>query len=397
MKTKIVTVCFLLLILSASNYAQNHPLLNSDNIPLMGLHHSAWHDANLKIPLYPKLQEMGLEGVIFGDVSQAMFDGFYGINSDIKLIPWQVHFPVNYIDHYTNAVYTIWQAHDTSQSDLKAALSFDSSIGERVNGGNIIRTKPNAQPGKFISGPGYNQRIRYSYDVSWQLPDIIFYRSSFNIKVEPNELYPDPPQSTQGLTDTICKIKIVVKEIEYDTINIPHRWHFKNIIVWDSLIVTINQLQFNEWKKFDIEYDFTGLPINFKSGKDFTAVFYGDNVMYSDTLYADYVEFYIEWNGVDYASLYFDTLLVSDDRGRQLFAASEQYRNKIRNQANNTADGYFFNENIVSFAGTVAGFYGQDEPGTIDNLEPIRIIRELLDSATNGKRPLFISASGEGN
>ncbi|MBZ0200512.1 MAG: hypothetical protein K8H86_11635, partial [Ignavibacteriaceae bacterium] len=164
--------------------------------------------------MFPKLSD---------DVLLA-FDS-YGANDQIKLIPYQINMPVDYIAHYSEAIYSIWQANDTSLSEVKAALIYNSILATRNSQTNEIVTKPFAERGNIITGPGYRQRVKYSSD---QI--LINYKSTFNLMIKSNPEHQNPPISTEGLDDDLCILKVVVKEIDFD--EGTRRFYFKDSLDW---------------------------------------------------------------------------------------------------------------------------------------------------------------------
>jgi hypothetical protein len=291
---------------------------------------------------------------------------------DYKLIPIMSWGEIDYIQRYSESIYTKWEAADTANSSIKAALEFDSSIAQRYNSNEII-TDSGAAAGRLIWGPVYRQRINYMVDIA-----PIVYSAKFKLKITSHSNPPNP-------TDNVCAVKVMFKKIV-------------DKIVVDSMyspetILKVSDFTLGEWNETTIEYRLDTLDLNYLFRDEMKVP-----NQETEPSFARFVEFIVEWHGSDDVRLHFDNVTVSDFRGRELTGLDNQYRNQIIDQANNIYNGQpLFNESLVNFEHTVAGWYGLDEPETIDHLEPIRIIRELLDSATNGKRPLFISASGEGN
>ncbi len=185
----------------------------------------------------------------------------------------------------------------------------------------------------------------------------------------------------------MCKIIIRVKEIDYDTIGLFY--YVKDSLDFQSMTINVNELNFNEWKDFSFNFNYADLDTIYKKSTNKILKMNDENI------FADYVEYVIEWLNVPYARLYFDNVLVTDPRGLLLTETPEQERNKIRNQSNNLKPdgGIVFNEGLTNFENTIIGFYGIDEPETIDQLEPVRIVGNLIKEATNNKRFLFTSVA----
>ena len=169
-KFRIISPTLLMLIILFSIItlkSQTNPILNSDHIPLLGF---GWGSEAASLQLdtndLAKIKEMGLEGVMFTNLTQDRFDMFQNIQNEVKLFPYQTDSAltngINYISYYCDAYYSKWQAVDVTNSDVKATLSFDTTIGMRTTETpNCIVTKPSANAGILIYGPGYRQRIKY--------------------------------------------------------------------------------------------------------------------------------------------------------------------------------------------------------------------------------------------
>lgn len=371
--------------------SQTNPILNSDHIPLLGF---GWGSESSSLQIdandLAKIKEMGLEGVMFTNLTQDRFDMFQNIQNEVKLFPYQTD-PgltngINFISYFCDAIYSKWEAVDVTNSNVKATLNFDPTIGERTTETpNCIVTKPFASAGTLIFGPGYRQRIKYEAIFP---ANYIDYTTTFRLMIKQNTEFPNPPSSTEGLTDDLCKIIIRVKEIAYNESG--HFYYVKDSLDFQSRTIKVNELDFNVWEDFSFDFNYAGLDSIFKKSTNKILKLNDENV------FTDYVEYVVEWFNVPYARLYFDNVLVTDDRGRNLTTdEDEQYRNRIRNQANNLkpAGGIVFSQNYTDFENTMIGFYGIDEPETIDQLEPVRIVGNLIKEATNNKRFLFTSVA----
>lgn len=369
--------------------SQTNPILNSDHIPLLGFGWGSEWVTGLDINDVAKIKEMGLEGVMFTNLTQDRFDMFQNIQNEVKLFPYQTDAVltnnINYITTYCDAIYCKWEAVDVTSSDVKATLCFNPDIGMRTTETpNCIVTKPFANAGRLIYGPGYRQRIKYA---AINTGSFIPYTTTFRLMIKQNTSFQNPPLSTEGLTDDLCKIIIRVKEIDYDETN--QLYYVKDSIDFQSITIKVNDFNFNEWKDFSFNFNYSALPPKYKKSTDKILKMNDENI------FADYVEYVVEWLNVPYARLYFDNIMVNDIRGERLTGILELYRNQIRNQANNQdPDGNIvFNEGLTNFENTMVGFYGIDEPETIDQLEPVRIVNNLIKEATNNKRFLFTSVA----
>ncbi len=369
--------------------SQTNPILNSDHIPLLGF---GWGSEAASLQLdandLEKIKEMGLEGVMFTNLTQDRFDMFQSIQNEVKLFPYQTNSTltngINYISYYCDAYYSNWQAVDVTNSDVKATLSFDTTIGERTTETpNCIVTKSSANAGTLIFGPGYRQRIKYE---AINTDSLIRYTTTFRLMIKQDTSFQNPPLSTEELTDDLCKIIIRVKQILYDTLN--QEYYVDSSFDFQSRTIKVNELDFNIWEDFSFDFNYAGLDPIFKKSTNKILKMNDKNI------FADYVEYVVEWLNVPYARLYFDNVIVYDPRGFALLNYNNE-RDKIRNQANNRDPNYniVFSEGLTNFENTMIGFYGIDEPETIDQLEPVRIVGNLIKEATNNKRFLFTSVA----
>jgi hypothetical protein len=275
MKTVTKTILLILLILPANFFSQNHPLLNSEHIPLIGFDVAAYDPINWEDFDYKRFEDMGLDGFIFGFqgtqfINQIMYDKFQNINDKVKLIPMMSWGEIDFIQRYTESIYTKWEAADTANSSIKAALEFDSSIAQRYNSNEII-TDSGAAAGRLIWGPGYRQSIRYKIgDTS-----TINYTAKFRLKIT---------KLSQNLNpeDPVCTIQVMFKRINPDTSA------FIDSVSIDR-ILKITDFPGEDWAEFDIDYklwlnqNFLYKPIN-PRGQD----------PYRPPNFARYVEFIVE-------------------------------------------------------------------------------------------------------
>src|SRR5690606_34662439 len=114
----------------------------------------------------------------------------------------------NWIQHYTDARYSIWEAEGNNNFDVN--LEYDVSKMEEKNSGDTlkyIKLKPSAanlQNIELIKGPYYSQDVKYLASQD-NILQIIRYRPEFRLKLEYN---PYNPPVEDNPEDTICIIQI---------------------------------------------------------------------------------------------------------------------------------------------------------------------------------------------
>jgi hypothetical protein len=378
MKSSLVFL-FLFLFFTSSHYPQNHYLLNSNHIPLMGYEWATQTDPfNQKAELYQKLKEMGLEGMMFSGTPELDYHKLAEVQDLLKIIPYQGEWSPNSnaVVRYTDCVYSVWQVSGVTDT-IKATLWYNPLLSQKYSNNEII-TDPYAGAGTIVSGPGYAQK-RFNHIKESNNDYTTRYNADFRLKVSYNPGFIDPPLLTERLSDTVCNIKLWVYDIRHEG-----QWRKMDSILYKDNLLTVADFNLNEWKYFPLYYDY----------KNFTDANYtgGNPPMVL------YVEYHIDWSGIDYLRLHFDSLIVYDPRGWGIMN-DPVVQNHVKNHGMNIGlnGSIIFDDPNVDFQRVVAGFYGIDEPRTIDSYAPIKKVGELLRSVTQGNRPLFVSLAKHWN
>ncbi len=387
----VITISVLLL-LNMQIIAQDY--INSYNgIPLF-IHGSrgAWFNQDNTFDL-SVVKEMGGEIIFLDDINQVFYDPNGNnftfqqvLNSELKLIPIQINAEHNYISFYSESSYSIWKgeeaenvAGDGVTSTFETAVLYNNTnIGQKFynkKGRNGVKTIPQTGSGTLIYGPGYLQQVRYS---SVAPKDLIEYKANFSLLLDwyPSGEVPEIP--LEGSTE-VCTLFVVA----YDT----GRNYSTNVV--EPRILTIadfqDQNRMNTWidDTFILSYNFAELGSLFKNEQE------------EKSQYAYHIEYQIKWSGQSDVQLYFDKVTLTDQRSILLLDEQEQI--KIRKQAQDTFNVFTTSGEKEKFDTTVVSFFGIDEPYFIDKYEPIKIIDGLINSASNGKRRLYIYQIGREN
>ena len=291
----------------------------------------------------------------------------------------------NWIQHYTDAKYSVWEAEGSSLGiDDAGLVQKHPSITETYNYqdatfvrrlGNI----PNAID-TLTEGPYYIQDVHY-YASQGDNCDTIRYKATFSLMLENNS--PAPPYNP---TDTIC-----VLQVTYSKNDSP--FHLDTTIIIEERIVRRNKFDnLNVIDTVSIDYDLAN-TVQLESPDylpDPQNTFKAD--LNCPGLRDDrkYIQFKVIWkgksnpNGMPQYLLSFDKVIVSDLRGRELVDPSSEARSNIEIQ----------DQKLIDFETDITGWMGIDEPVSIDIFEPIRIVKEILSTKTSNKRPLRIPFMG---
>jgi len=354
MKTFLLFVITVLAVpfLPLKNVRAQDPITNYSGIPLVVYQVHPWR---MTYPdSYEKMKNMGLYGAAVDDVLDLdSNNGFipyleYFREKNIKVVPsyWggrgsEIQ---SYINEYTDAYYTVWEAEGTDPAKGKATLYRNDNTEIDIDD-NIISVKAGEEMGlekgdAIIFGPGYPQNIDYAFH--WAT---IFYSLETRLKVD--TIAAPPPNY---LNDTVCTIKIT---------NLWSDSTYLLLKTVDSLIVKVSDFNgWNSWQTFLIDnYDLVEQR-NYadSSGKNYRASF---------------VEFKVIWGGLDYLDLFIDKMKVYDNKGWELVNTSgfQSPKYLITTQVEG-----LINDTLV------IGWYGLDEPAVLDNYECFRIVDSLIQS-----------------
>ncbi len=280
---------------------------------------------------------------------------------------------LNWIQHYTDAKYSIWEAEGTPPSVSEAMLEYDDNVmrDTTVNDTTylILRNEVSGVKDTLIWGPYYDQDVFYY--TSQDSITAVNYTVNFKMKIDLNNLY---PQQLDNPQDTVCIIQVTYSDhaglyelgethiIDADTLQ---RWEFENYFIDFPII------DYRLNKDFDSNNsDFTLPQFTFSSFLS------GDTLNPGPRNAKRYVQFKVIWLGKPQYLLSIDRVNIYDSRGWELFESPLRltYRQRIIDQANSLD---FYNTDSL-----IVGWLGVDEPVSIDIFKPIKLITEILDDNT---------------
>ena len=295
----------------------------------------------------------------------------------------------NYVSYYTDARYTVWETEgeygDTSY------LQHDSSIMD--NSSYFIKLKPDAVCGEkeLIWGPYYTQ---YVYETNNDRSIILSkYTPVFRMKLEVN---PNPPscEDTTVWTDNpespICIIQVTQSKLKY-----PNDWTFECTHPIREEIITLNRFQslgqfkdiyFTAPSYYDLLSD-ACQPVTLEEpppqvNTENMELYVNGNDLLKQR---GYIEFKVIWLGNPNYLLSIDKVTVYDSKGQELMDPLSDAEAKIDSQLIQLST---YNSNIL-------GWFGRDEPNSIDQYAPIKKVIEIINDHTNNQSPLWLALMGK--
>ena len=289
-----------LLMLNQGLISQDY-IKDYDGIPLITY---APHDMGAY--QYDYIKDMGIDVVIASNVTTERLLEIR--KRGLRVFPAQLDTTIyepNYNDiiKYTDARYSIWEAEGTNPENGDATLTYNKSIAEPYFNGNQkegIVTQENSNEGILITGPGYRQGIYYrAIDIN----KIIKYRADFRLKIEKIN-----PGTDLNKDDEVCLIQITNSAIKNGKV--------ADKLIIKEQIVAVEDLQLNEWKDIQVEYDFSIM-----NQPKQTSLYFP-----STSAWANHVDFNIIWKGNPQLRLYVDNIIISDERGREIIDSKNHSR-----------------------------------------------------------------------
>jgi hypothetical protein len=307
---------------------------------------------------------------------------------------------LNWIQHYTDAKYSVWEAEGNPAYD--ANLEYDSDVMEPKTSGDTlkyIKLKPafSAQQNiELIKGPYYIQDVNY-YASNNDTLKIVPYFASFRLMLEENPLYSDTVQVTES--EPICIIQVTQSYIA-NTTTTP--WQLGcEYPIKERTLTRADFEELNLFYEFRLDPDNPLFDYRLDSDSCQSApasqeidqytfhsyLGYGEPVPGPRTS-RKYIQFKVIWLGKLQYLLSIDKVTVSDERGKALISDILEIgpRKEVKDQANSL--------NNYNAEGLVTGWLGIDEPVSIDIFEPIKIVTQILDDNSQSKRPLWLPWMG---
>ena len=350
-------------------HGQMHYLNKYTGIPIVAVYTNVNAD-QLTTANYARLRELGAIGILTDIHNQAEYDSIYA--HGMRIIPYNVWGVPNWVTDYCDAVYTRWQAEGHLNDTTNGVVELKHKpIGSVFTQGNIsgISTS-SSQAGELIYGPGYGQYVTYK-----QLPTDtthIKYTATFRLKIEQIS----SPLPLDFMNKEVCTIKVVASNPEkfivgdpaIDTVLFQRK-------LYVSDFVNTSGIGWNEWKLKSIE-DYKLDKINSKTSSELN-----DTTRRTAPQGSNYdsrwMQFKVDWAGNNFMKLYVDYIEVFDEKGISL-KTDPDAATDIKNLVS-----------LYSDTARVLGWGGLNEPGTIDNFEPIRMVDSLVQVATNNKLHLY--------
>jgi hypothetical protein len=363
---KLIVIAVFLFVLPFMMVKAQDPIDIYQGIPLVIYPMRTSHDMVLTYPnSLSQVKDMGVFGVIAPDVLDysVYLQGFQ--NAGLKVLPHYLwgNQTYSHIWRYTNSFYTIWEAEGTDPLKGSTTLYYDTiyttffdedGTKGRLSGGTIPHEST------LIYGPGYSQLVTYNFS-----DEIVEYTTEFRLKI--TQRVPELPENYSDMV--VCNL-IVTNQKDGDG-NGPGK---TDTIILRS--VKVSDLLVNGWNNWDtinLVYDLAHL-LTEKLGN------VGTYKLSKGAAY--FVQFKVNWGGLDFLNLFIDRVRVYDFRGLSLLE-EQAPRNLIKGLVNT----YINNSTII-------GWYGTDEPGSIDNFEPYRVVDSLINSVSNGSVRLHASITG---
>lgn len=283
----------------------------------------------------------------------------------------------NWIQHYTDAKYSVWEAEGPSfGNDDVGLVQKNTAKTETHHAGitTLVRRRGNIPNSidQLTEGPYYDQDVYY-YASQQEDYNPILYNAKFYLMLENN--IPVPEYSAH---DTVCILQIT---------------HSKNLTptVLDTTVVISQRIVKRD------DYDSLGII-------DTVSIIYNlanttppigkiikkDRKKVGPRISRGYIQFKVIWCGksnnlgMPKYLLSFDKVVLSDERGRELKDSTSDVVNRIILQ----------DEILIGYEKDIPGWIGIDEPVSIDIFEPIRTVKEILETKTANNRPLRIPFMG---
>jgi tetratricopeptide (TPR) repeat protein len=330
-------------------------------IPIIA--HTNMQSDSLKENHFDAMKALGIMGFYAANITPDIYNTI--TSNGLKLFPYQIDVANNSIVKYTDAIYTKWEAEGKGNGSNGDVQLFHTGIGKDTNEGSthyIITDSIN--PGELIYGPGYYQYVKYK-----QIDDTtdIYYMGNYRMKIKHIGALPDNFRN-----DTVCVIQIVATNPGYNNDPYP-----KDKILFTTPITvdTFLTVGWDIWKDVPInQYALSGNGLANLSEQELKAPPGNFPSPYYDT---HYMQFKIIWKGLSYLRLCVDYVETFDQRGEALIKKHQKDNDII-----SLVQAYNHPSNVL-------GFFGLNEPTSIDNYEPFRYIENLIKGATSDSLHLF--------
>ncbi|MDX9710892.1 MAG: right-handed parallel beta-helix repeat-containing protein [Ignavibacteriaceae bacterium] len=310
------------------------------------------------------------------------------------VIPQAIYNPYNtkmynYINYYTDARYTVWETEgeygDTSYLQYDSNIMDDSSY--------FIKLKPEAACGEkeLMWGPYYAQ---YVYETNNDLSiDTTYYLPIFRLKLDinPNPIFCEDTTIWFDNPETpICIIQVTQSKLKY-----PNDWTFECTHPIREEIITLNRFQsLGQFEDITFlapsEYNLLSNACQSEELGQPHPQYNTENIDLNtreiDLLkQRSYIEFKVIWLGNPNYLLSIDKVTVSDVKGREIMSTTSSIaEDNIQAQL----------EQVQNYNSYILGWFGRDEPSSIDQYAPIKRVIEIINNKTGGQNPLWLALMG---
>jgi hypothetical protein len=314
---------------------------------------------------FDQMEQMGTYGIVSADVltiNRHYLDTFTVHN--IKVLPqfWEdTTNSQNIIERYTNSHYTVWEAEGTNSEDGDATLYHSTHTTTETDTVTYVKTLSSVQNGEvIISGPGYPQNVTYNYP---EHKDTVGYIIEYRMKIDSTHQILPPDYST----NTVCTIQVTNSNNDgsNETTVVEKEVKVSDFNGWDNWTIIDTTYRFDSTNSVE-ELRFQGSRLLPKA-------------------IAQCVQFKVVWRGLTYLNLYVDRVRVYDDKGNHIVNDPE-YQSLVATLVENNINNH-----------TIVGWYGTDEPFSIDNYEPYRVVDHIIDSVSrHNNYPIRLQAGMTG-
>lgn len=358
MNTIIKSLSFLL-VAAGITFSQDS-LSNYPGIPIVI--YPAKGAYNTSLAQFQQMKQMGIYGVVAPNMRRTDYENMK--SAGLKIIPQQIDSTIydytygtyikNAIIKYTDAIYTQWEAEGIDEEDGDVNLQFKSTLGEKFfneNGRDGVRTK-NGSSDTLIYGPGYFQYVNYK--TIKEADPYITYFINFELMLKKNN------PNFSSMTDTVCVLQVTGSDIEVTRDSALYEWP---LFVSDFIE---SPADWGQWKTISRFYNLSIVEPVLIAGSRAGGIEDMEESLPEITNY--FTQFKILYKGGSDLQLYVDKITVYDQRGFEI-----KFNTSARNKIIAQVDEY---KNLTNSA--VIGWYGLDEPSSIDNWEPYRIVDSLI-------------------
>ncbi len=296
----------------------------------------------------------------------------------------------NYVSYYTDARYTVWETEgeygDTSYLQHDSNVMDDSAY--------FIKLKPDVVCGEkeLIWGPYYTQ---YVYETNNdRSKDTAHYTPIFRMKLEVN---PNPPycEDTTVWTDN-PETPICIIQVTQSKLKVQNDWTFECTHPIREEIIRLNRFQpLGQFKDITFEapsyYDLLSNACQSvaleepppQANTENMELYVNGNDLLKQRAY---IEFKVIWLGNPNYLLSIDKVTVSDAKGYDLIVGDTTgTKTLIQSQLNQ----------LSTYDSNILGWFGRDEPNSIDQYAPIKRVIEIINDHTDNASPLWLALMGK--